>query len=94
MTFETLIKILTIENLHDNLCYLTINCDTGQHSQFLRCLVTILVRALVVKWWGCEVDGGNKVVGVARMVRVVGVVRRMNGLRNGRTKVFQEVLMA
>ena len=21
---------------HDNLCYLTINCDTGQHSQFLR----------------------------------------------------------
>ena len=21
----------------DNLCYLTINCDTGQHSQFLRC---------------------------------------------------------
>ena len=22
-----------------NLCYLTINCDTGQHSQFLRCLV-------------------------------------------------------
>ena len=24
--------------VHDNLCYLTINCDTGQHSQFLRCL--------------------------------------------------------
>ena len=24
--------------IHDNLCYLTINCDTGQHSQFLRCL--------------------------------------------------------
>ena len=23
---------------HDNLCYLTINCDTGQHSQFLQCL--------------------------------------------------------
>ena len=22
---------------HDNLCYLTINCDTGQHSQFLQC---------------------------------------------------------
>ena len=33
VTFETLITILTI----DNLCYLTINCDTGQHSQFLRC---------------------------------------------------------
>ena len=25
--------------IHDNLCYLTVNCDTGQHSQFLRCLV-------------------------------------------------------
>ena len=24
--------------IHDNLCNLTINCDTGQHSQFLRCL--------------------------------------------------------
>ena len=23
--------------IHDNLCYLTLNCDTGQHSQFLRC---------------------------------------------------------
>ena len=23
--------------IHDNLCYLTINCDSGQHSQFLRC---------------------------------------------------------
>ena len=22
-----------------NLCYLTINCDTGQHSQFLRCFL-------------------------------------------------------
>ena len=36
-TFEILITILTIENLNDNLCYLTINCDTGQHFQFLRC---------------------------------------------------------
>ena len=27
--------------IHDNLCYLTINCDTGQHSQFLRCLHNI-----------------------------------------------------
>ena len=25
--------------IHDNLCYLTINCDTGQHSQFLRCFL-------------------------------------------------------
>ena len=35
MTFATLITTLTIENL--DLCYMTINCDTGQHSQFLRC---------------------------------------------------------
>ena len=40
LTFETLITILTIENLNsDNHSYLTINCDTGQHSQFLRCFV-------------------------------------------------------
>ena len=25
--------------IHDNLCYLTINCDTGQHSQFLQCFL-------------------------------------------------------
>jgi len=25
--------------IHDNLCYLTINSDTGQHSQFLRCFI-------------------------------------------------------
>ena len=25
--------------IHDNLCYLTIKSDTGQHSQFLRCLL-------------------------------------------------------
>ena len=25
--------------IHDNLCYLTINCDTGQPSQFLRCFL-------------------------------------------------------
>ena len=37
-TFETLSTILTIENLNsDNHSYMTINCDTGQHSQFLRC---------------------------------------------------------
>ena len=39
LTFETLITILTIENLNSvNHSFLTINCDTGQHSQFLRCL--------------------------------------------------------
>ena len=45
MTFETLITILTIENLVSwNLCYLTINCDTGQHSQFLRCFLCSPLR--------------------------------------------------
>ena len=28
--------------IHDNLCYLTIKSDTGQHSQFLRCFVVCL----------------------------------------------------
>ena len=38
LTFETLITILTIDNLNsDKHSYLTINRDTGQHSQFLRC---------------------------------------------------------
>ena len=38
LTFETSITILTIENLNSiNHCYLTINCDTGQHSPFLWC---------------------------------------------------------
>ena len=38
VTIETLIKILTIENLNSwNLCYLTIKSDSGQHSQFFRC---------------------------------------------------------
>ena len=27
--------------INDNLCYLTINCDTGQHSQFLRCFYVL-----------------------------------------------------
>ena len=27
--------------IHDNLCYLTIKSDIGQHSQFLRCLLMI-----------------------------------------------------
>ena len=40
VTFETLITILTIENLNsDNLCDLTIKSDTGQHSQFLQCFI-------------------------------------------------------
>ena len=47
LTFETLITILTIENLNsDNHSYLTINCDTGQHSQFLRCFVGGLIEVL------------------------------------------------
>ena len=28
--------------IHDNLCYLIIKSDTGQHSQFLQCLVSCL----------------------------------------------------
>ena len=45
--FETLITIRTIEKLNsDNHGYLTINCGTGQHSQFLRCFfkLTLICR--------------------------------------------------
>ena len=39
LTFETLIIILTNEMLNsDNQYYLTINCDSGPHLQFLQCL--------------------------------------------------------
>ena len=34
---------------HDNLCSLTINCDTGQHSQFLRCLLMTCDKYQVYK---------------------------------------------
>ena len=45
--FETLSTILTIENLNsDNHSYLTVNCDTGQHSQFLRCF-NVIVRSVI-----------------------------------------------
>ena len=44
-TFETLSTILTIENLNSvNHSYPTINCDTGQHSQFLRCFMFLWLR--------------------------------------------------
>ena len=32
--------------INGNLCYLTMNCDTGQHSQFLRCFALGLVEIL------------------------------------------------
>ena len=37
--------------INDNLCYLTINCDTGQHSQFLRCFwyIFVLTKQLCIK---------------------------------------------
>ena len=38
LTFETLITILTIENLNsDHLWDLAIKSDAGQHLQFLQC---------------------------------------------------------
>ena len=51
VTFETLITILTIENLNSrNICDLTIKSDTGQNSQYFRCLEFIdpilIMRAL------------------------------------------------
>ena len=43
VTFETMITILTVENLNSWQSLLPDNqCDTGQHSQFLRCFHTNL----------------------------------------------------
>ena len=43
MRFETPITILVMRTwYHDICCYLTIKSDTGQHSQFLRCLICSL----------------------------------------------------
>ena len=39
------------ENLNSwNLCDLTFNCDTGQHSQFLRCLYQIVAFVCIFKF--------------------------------------------
>ena len=37
--------------IHDNLCYLTIKSDTGQHSQFLRCF-----RSVSRLWWDLDFE--------------------------------------
>ena len=48
--------------IHDNLCYLTIKSDTGQHSQFLQCLsflstwVCLCVCVRVCVWVGGSAD--------------------------------------
>ena len=34
--------------IHDNLCYLTIKSDTGQHSQFLRCFYHLMIFFVLV----------------------------------------------
>ena len=37
--------------INDNLSYLTINCDTGQHSQFLRCFWSIWHPFILAVFW-------------------------------------------
>ena len=37
--------------IHDNLCDLTINCDTGQLSQFLRCFLVIPLSMKFIRLW-------------------------------------------
>ena len=36
--------------IHDNLSELTINCDTGQHSQFLQCFLLFLIFLISVRY--------------------------------------------
>ena len=55
--------------IHDNFCYLTINCDTGQHSQFLQCFAIFwhfvwterdyLCWPTRAPWWVGHVPAGN-----------------------------------
>ena len=58
MTFETLITILIIDTwIHDNLCYLTIKSDTGQHLQFLRCFGYVYYAHLnSLGWQFCDIS--------------------------------------
>ena len=46
--------------IHDNLCDLKIKSDTGQHSQFLRCLVPqiVLTPKLSTRQWVCDCTTG------------------------------------
>ena len=37
--------------INDNLCYLTINCDTGQHLQFLRCFFCCFFLKMRIAHW-------------------------------------------
>ena len=48
--------------IHDNLCYLTIRSDTGQHSQFLRCFLHLgNGGAKFVRWLIFKIRGGKAV---------------------------------
>ena len=80
-TFETLSTILTIENLNsDNLSYLTINCDTGQHSQFLRCfgqnenssMISQKLSQLASHAWGNANFCGKRMNNIC--LEIVGIV--------------------
>ena len=48
--------------IHDNLCYLTIKSDTGQHSQFLRCFTrdALMARFSNVVWNGSTTQWDTK----------------------------------
>ena len=48
--------------IHDNLWYLTINCDTGQHSQFLRCFilhVSLVLEQFSLRFKTCLSNAGK-----------------------------------
>ena len=50
--------------IHDNLCYLTFNCDKGQHSQFLWCFIYLCPPSptCVYHQRGCSQKTGSKFV--------------------------------
>ena len=59
--------------INDNLSYLTINCDTGQHSQFLQCLCCISSSKYFILTWGCEMCGTELRVLLENPLRHVSV---------------------
>ena len=45
--------------IHDSFCYLTINCDTGQHSQYLRCFFSEFYSSILAALNKLNCTNGN-----------------------------------
>ena len=70
--------------IHDNLCYLTIKSDTGQHSQFLRCFFIYQVYLS----WLCESGGISKIWMYLVCISMYQYVFSLGSLRSVWTCLF------